>query len=384
MARPRPPGAPFKCRGRPGDPSRLRSFAPRRMTKRTSIDWPEVAAKLAAAFPRGDLHPAVLAWAVARSKREPWAVAFSGGADSLALLLLLWAHWPERRGGLRALHFNHKLRGRAADADEKFCRSVCAALGLKLRVGAWRRARRGASEAEARSVRMEFFEKELRAARCRALWFGHQMDDIAETLLMRLARGSGAGGLGAPRPVQLMPGGRVRLRPLLTLQKAGLVAALQVAGAAWREDASNATGDFFRNRIRRDVLPVWRAAASGRDALAGAALTRALLAEDDLALEAWLDDVQPFTVDGVLDVSRLAAKPRALARRALYRWLSTQPAAGELSRQGFEALLAAVQCGRPARHSLGAQGFAVIRRGRLVYEKGRLGKLPGKKARRLN
>jgi tRNA(Ile)-lysidine synthase len=338
------------------------------MTKRTSIKWPEVAEKLAVAFPRAGLHPSVLAWVDARPGREPWAVAFSGGADSLALLLLLWAHWPERRGRLLALHFNHKLRGRASDADAKFCGDVCTALGVKLRTGAWRRAKRGASEAEARTARMEFFEKELRVARCRALWFGHQMDDIAETLLMRLARGSGTGGLSAPRPVQLMPGGRGRLRPLLALQKDGLTAALGAAGAVWREDASNATGIFFRNRIRRDVLPAWRAAASGRDALAGASLTRELLAEDDGALEAWLDEVQPFTTDGALDVRRLAGRPRALARRALHRWISAQPGAGELSRQGFEALLAAVQRGRPVRHSLGKQGFAVIRRGRLVYE----------------
>jgi tRNA(Ile)-lysidine synthase len=346
-----------------------------------TANWPDVAAKLAAAFPRGAMHPAVPAWVDARPRREPWAVAFSGGADSLALLLLVWAHWPEQRDRLRVLHFNHKLRGRAADADEKFCRGVCAALGLKLRVGAWRRAKRGASEAEARTARMDFFGKELRTARCRALWFGHQMDDIAETLLMRLARGSGVGGLGAPRPVQLMPGGRVHLRPLLTLQKAGLAAALYVAGAAWREDASNTTGDFFRNRIRRDVLPAWRAAAPGRDALAGAALTRELLAEDDVALEAWLEDLRPFTDDGALDLSRLTGKPRAVVRRALYRWMSAQPGAGELSRQGFEALLAAVQRARPVRHSLGAQGFAVVRRGRLMYEKNQR---PIKKARRLN
>ena len=346
-----------------------------------TADWPACAAKLAAAFARNRLHPAVLAWVDARPRREAWAVAFSGGADSLALLLLLWAHWPERRSRLRVLHFNHKLRGRAADADEKFCREVCAALGLKLRVGAWRRAKRGASEAEARTARMDFFEKALRAARCRALWFGHQMDDIAETLLMRLARGSGASGLSAPRPVQLLPGGRVHLRPLLAMQKAGWADALHAAGAAWREDASNATGDFFRNRIRRDVLPAWRAASPGRDALAGAALTRELLAEDDVALEAWLDEVQPFATEGALDVSRLAGKPRALVRRALHRWMSAQPGAGELSRQGFEALLAAVQRGRPVRHSLGVQGFAVIRRGRLVYEKC---KSLDKKPRRFN
>ena len=96
-------------------------------------DWPHLADLLAARVPRDALHPAALAlaWAETRT-RGAWAVAFSGGADSLALLLLLWAHFPERRGKLVALHFNHRLRGRAADADEAFCRRVCAALGVTL------------------------------------------------------------------------------------------------------------------------------------------------------------------------------------------------------------------------------------------------------------
>jgi tRNA(Ile)-lysidine synthase len=350
------------------------------MTKKKAAFWPQAAARFAASVPRERLHPAVLAWVAARP-RGSWAVAFSGGADSLALLLLLWAHWPERRGRLRALHFNHKLRGRAAGADEKFCRGVCAGLGVKLHAGAWRRAHHGASEAEARAARMAFFEKQLRAARSRALWLGHQMDDIAETLLMRLARGSGAGGLGAPRPVQGLPGRRVHLRPLLALKKAELTSALRAARAPWREDRSNATGDFLRNRIRHKVLPAWCAADPGRDALAGAALTRELLAEDDTALEAWLDAVSPFAEDGALDVRKLADKPRALARRALHRWLLAQRGAGQLSRQGFELLLAAVQRGRSTRHSLGAHGFAVIRRGRLIYARR---KLTDKKVRQPN
>ncbi len=80
--------------------------------KRRASYWRERAAELAVVFPRARLHPGVLVWAEQSSLRAVWAVAFSGGADSLALLLLLWAHWPERRARLRALHFNHRLRGR--------------------------------------------------------------------------------------------------------------------------------------------------------------------------------------------------------------------------------------------------------------------------------
>ncbi len=335
------------------------------------IDWVKCAHALAERLPRTALHPSVVAWAEGESTaaRAPWAVAFSGGADSLALLLLLWAHWPERRARLVALHFDHRLRGRASAADTKFCSRVCAALGVKLSSGSWAEARKGASEAEARTARFAFFQHESSRRRVRALWFGHQQDDIAETVLMRIARGSGTAGLAAPRPLQEMPAARVHVRPLLTLKKDELVAALRSAGATWREDASNGAGDYFRNRIRLDVLPAWAQAAAGRDALAGAALSRELLDEDDAAIEAWVDGLAALSSEGGrLDVKILHGKPRAVVRRALYRWLAAQRDTGDLSRQGFAALLAAVEKGSFTRFSLGRSGFAVIRKGVLVFE----------------
>jgi len=253
---------------------------------------------------------------------------------------------------------------------------VGAALGVKLTRGTWQHARRGASEAEARAARLAFFSNQARA-----LWLGHQQDDIAESMLMRLARGSGAGGLAAPRPVQAMLGGRVHVRPLLALKKSEVVAALRAAGAEWREDSTNAQGEFFRNRVRRAVLPAWTKAAQ-RDALAGAARSRELLEEDDAALETWLDGLRPLRANGVLDLRKTVGKPRALVRRALHRWLLAQPRAGDLSRQGFDALLAAVARGAATRHSLGREGFAVIRGGMLRFE--RVGKRPAKLHRRAN
>jgi tRNA(Ile)-lysidine synthase len=197
---------------------------------------------------------------------------------------------------------------------------------------------------------------------------GHQKDDVAETLLMRLARGSGAGGLAAPRPVQAGPQGRIHVRPLLDLAKSEIVRALRAAGAPWREDATNAGGGYFRNRIRNSVIPAWSRAA-GRDALAGAARSRELLEEDDSALEELVERLKPVTPGGKLDVRRLADQPRALARRALHRWLLRLEGPDGLSRQGFEALLAAVQRGRPTRQSLGADGFARIRGKWLMFER---------------
>lgn len=330
------------------------------MAARKRIDWRRCAERLAAAVPVARLHPAVRAWAEASPAREPWAVACSGGADSVALLLLVWAHWPARRRRLCVLHFDHRLRGAAAKADAAFCERLAAALGVRWRSAAWTGAHRDASEAEARTARHAFFAAELKRLRARALWLGHQQEDIAETMLMRLARGSGAAGLAAPRPVQRIGDRRVHLRPLLTLKKSEIVARLTETGARWREDATNAAGDFFRNRVRRDVLPAWQTAAGERDASAAAALSRELLDEDDEALNAWLGEVAPITQTGGLSLRRLAGKPRALVRRALWQWLAAEGLGGVLSRQAFMALLDDVMRGRRTRHSLGAGGFAEI------------------------
>lgn len=347
------------------------------MPTRKRIDWPAVAGALVKRIDHGDLHSAPMLRALAEYRKETrrggkpsrWALAFSGGADSLALLLIFWAEGPGRWGrDFVVLHFNHRLRGKAATDDARFCQAVCRALGVTCVVGEWRQARQGASEAEARAARQDFFAREMKKRKMRLLWLAHQQDDIAETMLMRLARGSGAGGLAAPRPVQVFADGRLFLRPMLSLKKGEIVAALKQAGAVWREDASNQGDAYLRNRVRRSVVPAWQKAA-GRDAVAGAALTRQLLEEDEMALEKWVDEVAPLK-RAALDVAKLHGRPRALVRRALHRWLLAVRPATDLSRQGFEILLAAVEAGRPTRFSLGRDGFAVIRKGKLVFSKG--------------
>jgi len=321
-----------------------------------------------------------------------WAVAFSGGADSVALLLLLWAHFPQKRGDLIVLHYNHRLRGAEADADEAFCRELCERLGVELAVGRRPAELELRSEAAAREARFSFFAEEMERVGARLLWFGHQQNDVAETLLMRLVRGSGTGGLAAPRPVQTIAATneghreRVHLRPLLTLSRAQIEVALRECGIPWHEDATNACGEFFRNRVRCDVLPALIAAAApaaregrdlgkgggapeGRDALAGMALSRDLIDEDAAALDEWAASVAKTVIrDGCVDLRELAATPRAVKRRVLYRWLCEHAGAPMLSRQAFEALLAAAESGKSTRQSLGKTGFALIRKRILKFE----------------
>ncbi len=335
------------------------------------MNWPRVAEKLAAVLPAQRLHAAVRAW-LADAPRARLGVALSGGADSVALLLLLWAHFPERRDRLLVLHFDHRLRGRASAGDARFCAVLCRGLGVGPVVGRWENPPDAPSEAEARAARIQFFNTTLRRRRVTALCTGHHRDDVAETLFMRLARGAGAGGLCAPRPVHAQPAlGRIHLRPLLGLDKTELVEALRAAGGTWREDASNATAAHLRNRVRADLVPAWRALAAepGRDALAGLALSRELLEEDDTALEAWAGRVTRIDARGGLALAPLRDLPRAVLRRVVHRWLAVLPVRPALNRVGFNALLglAGPEARVGARHSLGATGFALRRRHRLVY-----------------
>lgn len=338
-------------------------------TEKRRMTWPDKAGRMGELIARSAFHPAVLGWAAARRKSEVWSVALSGGSDSVALLLLLWAHWPERRGKLVALHFNHRLRGRESTADEVFCRKLCAGLGIRLETGRWPGRNRGASEAAARAARHGFFGARMKIHHSKVLWLAHQQDDIAETMLMRLARGSGLGGMTAPRPVQTGIDRRTHLRPLLTLKKSELLEALRRAKAEWRVDSTNETGLYFRNRVRNKVLPGW-AKAAGRDAVAGAARSRELLEEDDEALKAWAQKLSATGRDGVLDIRSLAGVPRAVIRRVLHQWLLKVAPATDLSRQGFELLLAAVERGESTKFSLGRQDFALIRKGQLSLKRG--------------
>ncbi|HEY4301259.1 MAG TPA: tRNA lysidine(34) synthetase TilS [Candidatus Didemnitutus sp.] len=329
-------------------------------------DWRSCAEHLARAIPAGDLHPETRAHMRSRIEKGPWGVAVSGGADSVTLLLLLWAHFPADRRRLVVLHFDHRLRGADSRADARFCRALASALGLRYREGAWTKRPREISEADARAARMKFFARELARRKSRTLWLAHQRDDVAESLLMRLARGSGAGGLAAPRPVQKI-GGRWHLRPLLDLGKDRIVAELALADGSWREDESNRSPAFFRNRVRGTVIPAWTKAA-GRDAVAGAARSRQMLQEDDDALEFWLDRIKPLR-GRTLELTRLRGGPVALWRRALHRWLLTVRPDTDLSRRGFDALLEAVRRGKDTRFSLGTNGFAVVAGGRLLFKK---------------
>lgn len=331
------------------------------------MELAEKIARFAVAVPRQRLHPTVVAELDASAARkEKWLVAFSGGADSLALLILVSAHWPAQKSRLIAAHFNHALRGGESDADEKFCREFCDQIGVSLQIGRWLDGPTRASEDEARKARFAFFEQLAGIENISVLLTGHQANDVLETQLMRLARGSGSAGLAAPRPKRSWLSREVILRPLLSLSAHDIREELRAAGLSWREDSSNQGTEYFRNRIRQDVVLPWLQHESTR-VLNGSSLTRTLLEEDDDALNQWLDRFQIDFASQSLDLAVLQTMPRGLLRRALRRWCIVQ----ELDRTAFEELLNIVGAGF-GRMSLGL-GLVSVNSGELAYSESKSG-----------
>lgn len=177
-------------------------------------------------------------------------VAVSGGADSVFLLRILAA-----RGGapLTVLHVNHGLRGEASEGDATFVEALAAELGLPF-IGHRMGAPSGNLEQCCRRERLAFFGRMIAESRVDRVATGHTASDQAETVLMRLLRGAGTTGLRGILPVTR----EGLVRPLLDVGRDEVRTWLREQGMAWREDASNASEVFLRNRVRKRLLPVMR------------------------------------------------------------------------------------------------------------------------------
>lgn len=233
--------------------------------------------------------------------------AVSGGADSVAMLFALYLLRDELGITLEAAHFNHHLRGAESDRDEAFVTDFCGRYCIPLHLGSGRivSGKKGL-EAAARDARYAF----LRSLPGKVAT-AHTADDNAETVLMRLIRGTGLKGLGAIAPVS----GNV-IRPMLTVTRDDVEAFLEEYALPHVEDSSNAEDDFLRNRIRHGILPLMRAENPriGENLSAMALLLR----QDEACLQAMIPEEQ------MPDVSRLKAMEPSLRRRTLERFLKAQ------------------------------------------------------------
>jgi tRNA(Ile)-lysidine synthase len=315
------------------------------------------------------------------ARGERVLVAVSGGADSSALLLALD---ELRRAGLlgvelTAAHLDHGLRGARGAEDARWVEAWARSLGYEVLAG---RAEVEASdnlEQAARRARYEFLSGAARACGARAVLAAHTLDDQAETVLLRLLRGSGAGGLAAIRPERALDAaGNVSLRrPLVAwARRAQTEEYCRARGVEFRRDEMNEDEGFARVRLRRRVLPLLETF----NPRAVEALARAadLLHEDAAALEALaaglLEEAAaeasgeesgraPSAEEGAaarpLRVEVLSAAMPALRRRALRLWLAR--GRGDLRRvslqhvKAVERLLAGERGGRVAELPGGAR-----------------------------
>lgn len=246
---------------------------------------------------------------------EKLLVGLSGGADSVALLLLLMeAGYP-----VTAAHVNHGLRGEESDEDEAFVRTLCARYGVPLLVYQ-AVPPENPGEGWAREARYAFFRRAMQTSGADALALAHHRDDQAETLLLHLLRGAGLTGLTGMSADSMLDGIRV-LRPLLRYSREELRAYLKERGQTWREDGSNGDARYLRNALRHAALPLMEQLAPG--ASVRMANTAALLAEDEAALNALAEAFLKRHPGNALLLEELQQQPAGLRKRILRAWWRT-------------------------------------------------------------
>jgi tRNA(Ile)-lysidine synthase len=275
-------------------------------------------------------------------------LAVSGGADSLALLVLA-ARWAAQAGRpvLAVATVDHGLR--AASAEEAaHVAEVAGRFGLPHAILSWtgQKPARGI-EAAAREARYRLLEAHARGLGATHLVTAHTRDDQAETVLLRLAAGSGPAGLAAMRPLSRR-GKLVHARPLLDVPKARLLATLQAADIAWCEDATNRDPAFARARLRAGRAALAREGLS--DARLARLAARAARAEDALAAAAetaWRQVAVTSSSFVEIAMPKLLAQSAEVRLRVIARAV-TAVGDGEVRLARLEALVGALEwaCGQ--------------------------------------
>ncbi len=263
----------------------------------------------------------------------PLAVAYSGGADSTALLLACAEKWPRQ---VQAIHIHHGVQA-AADDFERHCQAVCAQLEVPLTVTRvdGRHAPGQSPEDAARRARYQAFEAlaidEDAHKTLKSIAIAQHADDQVETLLLALSRGAGLAGLSA-MPSSWVRGGICYHRPWLRVSGADIRAWLAGRGVAYIEDPSNVNQQFTRNRIRARLLPALQATfPQFRDTFARSAAHAAQA--QALLLELAVQDLALIGTPPV--IAKLQRLSRARQANVLRHWLNTAfdtvPSAAQLA-----------------------------------------------------
>jgi len=185
-------------------------------------------------------------------------IAVSGGADSMSLLLAVHDLVKRKKLFHRVVvaHFNHGLRGKESNGDERFVAQQAERLGFQFVVGSASLSKKGNLEQTARNARYNFLTKVARENDAFAVIVAHTQNDQAETLLFNLIRGSGPDGLAGMRQVRGLEDGVLLIRPLLSwASRPDTKEFCEQNGVKYRTDRMNADEKYSRVRIRRKILP---------------------------------------------------------------------------------------------------------------------------------
>ncbi len=292
---------------------------------------------------------------------KAYGVAVSGGADSVALLLLLHAAGFRL---LHVLHLNHGLRGLESDGDAAFTQALAAELALPctvlhLDVAAEAQERGLSLEETGRQLRHHFFAEKQVTGSLHGILLAHHADDLAETVLLHLFRGTAGKGLAGLAPKTTLsvtttctqaPVELILLRPLLGIRRDALRSWLEARGQTWREDHTNAEPVAARNRLRNELLPLANAIFD-RD------VTPAILrlAEQQRADQTFLSDtLAAVPLTPRLPVATLRKFSPSLAQRLLVKWLTEEHRITSISSQLVHAAMRLVHESSPASVNLPA------------------------------
>ena len=282
---------------------------------------------------------------------ETIIVALSGGADSCALLDIL-AGMREAGAQLVVAHLNHCLRGVDSDSDEQFCRELSEQYQLpfesrRVNVDNLAQTKRLSLEDAGRRARIAFLNEVRVSRKASAVALAHHADDQAETVLMRLLRGTGARGFSG-MSFRTSDG---RIRPLLSATRRDIEAYLKKRRLTYREDISNKNTAFLRNRIRCELLPLLATYnPSIRERLV---TTAGLITDDNDFLEQLSHEISSkisyISGDHIsFSVSSLQAQPGVLRPRLLRQALSTLTGSGDhFYMRHIQAIERLVTAGQP-------------------------------------
>ncbi|MBU0566900.1 tRNA lysidine(34) synthetase TilS, partial [bacterium] len=195
------------------------------------------------------------------SLNDKVVVALSGGPDSVALLHILRSLSNEYNLTLYAAHLNHLLRGREAEEDVSFVRELAKELKVEIRTeeaDVKKEAKeKGLSlQVAARRVRYDFLKRIAGEVGASKVALGHQLDDQAETILMRLIRGTGAEGFSGIPPLRKLDDKITIIRPLIDISSQQIREYLKEGMIGFRTDSSNLCEDYLRNKVRLRLLPL--------------------------------------------------------------------------------------------------------------------------------